>query len=216
MNYVLGPKIPAVKKYFQAGLRTGGPNYFYPRLVSPLFPLILRQCNPFIPGPGPSRPNSGLSLSRDGAPGPQGKEDEDMKISLQKISLTFAAGCLGGLLNALFLWLFGVLGVTTALGIKFAPAFIPPWLYQRLVWGGLWGWLFLLPLKRLSYSARGLLYSLGPFCVASFIVLPFQAHKGVLGLQLGTLTPVFVLFSNAIWGLAAGWWLALTERQYQG
>ena len=135
-----------------------------------------------------------------------------MKLSIQKISLTFTAGCLGGLANAVFLWLFGVIGLTASLGVQLAPTFTPPWLYQRLVWGGLWGWLFLIPAKRLRLPGRALLFSLGPSCVALFIVLPFQAHKGVLGLQLGYLTPAFVLFYNAVWGLATGWWLELTER----
>jgi hypothetical protein len=135
-----------------------------------------------------------------------------MKPSLQKISLSFVAGSLGGLANTVTVWFFGAIGLTGALGVHLAPAFTLPWLYQRLVWGGLWGWLFLLPLTGLSYPVRGLLYSLGPSLVQLFVVFPFQAHKGVLGLQLGYLTPVFVLFYNAIWGLAAGWWLAVTEK----
>ena len=28
-----------------------------------------------------------------------------------------------------------------------------------------------------------------------------------MGLQLGSLTPLMVVFYNAIWGYAAGWWL---------
>ena len=134
-----------------------------------------------------------------------------MKLSLQKISLTFAAGCLGGLINGLALWAFGALGLTGALGVQLAPVFTAPWLYQRLVWGGIWGWLFLLPMG-LSYPLRGLFYSLGPSCVALFVLLPYQAQKGVLGWQLGYLTPVFVLFYNGVWGVVAGWWLALTQR----
>jgi hypothetical protein len=134
-----------------------------------------------------------------------------MKLSLQKVSLAFTAGCLGGLANAVFLWLFGVIGLTAALGVQLAPTFTPPWLYQRLVWGGLWGWLFLLP-TGLSYPVRGLLFSLGPSCAALFVVLPFQAHKEVLGLQLGYLTPAVVLFYNAVWGLVTGWWLQLMEK----
>ena len=84
-----------------------------------------------------------------------------MKLSLKKISLTFVAGCLGGLANGLALWFFGVVGLTGALGVQLAPAITAPWLYQRLVWGGIWGWVFLLP-SGLSYPVRGLLYSLGP------------------------------------------------------
>ncbi len=134
-----------------------------------------------------------------------------MKSDIQKVSLTFVAGCLGGLANGLALWILGVIGLPQALGVQLAPALTAPWLYQRLVWGGLWGWLFLLPLG-LSYPARGLLYSLGPSLAALLVVLPLQAHTGLLGLQLGWLTPLFVLFYNAIWGLAAAWWLAAAEK----
>lgn len=136
-----------------------------------------------------------------------------MKLSLQNISLAFTAGCLGGLANAVVVWLFGALGLTGTLGVQLAPAFTLPWLYQKLVWGGLWGWLFLLPRPGLTYPRRGLLFSLGPSLVALLVVLPYQAHKGVLGLQLGYLTPVLVLFYNAVWGVIAGWWLELTERR---
>lgn len=136
-----------------------------------------------------------------------------MKPFLQKVSLSFVAGSVGALTNTIAVWLFGVIGLAGALGVHLAPPFTSPWLYQRLVWGGLWGWLFLLPLTGLSYPVRGLLYSLGPSLVQLFVVFPYQAHKGVLGLQLGYLTPVFVLFYNAIWGLAAGWWLQMTESR---
>jgi len=136
-----------------------------------------------------------------------------MKFSIKNMSLTFTAGCVGGLMNLLVVWLAGAWGLTTALGVQIAPHLSPPWLYNRLVWGGLWGFLFLLPRETLSLPARGLLCSLGPSLVQLFVVFPFQAHKGALGLQLGYLTPVFVLFFNAVWGLAAGLWLHLTAEQ---
>ncbi|MBI4642255.1 MAG: hypothetical protein HY790_02620 [Deltaproteobacteria bacterium] len=136
-----------------------------------------------------------------------------MKFSAKNISLTFTAGCVGGLANMLVVWLFGVWGVTKALNVQIAPPFSTPWLYNRLVWGGLWAFLFLLPRRNLSFPARGLLYSLGPTLVQLFIVFPFQAQKGMLGLQLGHLTPAFVLFYNAVWGLAGGFWLQLTAER---
>jgi hypothetical protein len=136
-----------------------------------------------------------------------------MKFSVKSISLTFAAGCVGGLANMLVVWLFGVWGLTLALGVKIAPHLSVSWLYNRLVWGGLWGFLFLLPGSKHSLPVRGLLYCLGPSLGQLLVVFPFQAHKGMLGLQLGYLTPAFVLFFNAVWGLAAGFWLRLsTER----
>ena len=135
-----------------------------------------------------------------------------MKLTLKSLSLTFSAGCLGGLVNMITVWSFGVLGVTKSLGVSIAPQLTAPWLYNRLAWGGIWGLLFLLPLGRLAYPTRGLVFSLGPTLVQLGVVFPYQAHKGVLGLQLGHLTPVLVLFFNAVWGLVAGLWLSVVEK----
>jgi hypothetical protein len=128
-------------------------------------------------------------------------------MSVKEVSLTFAAGALGGLANSLTLWLFGALGITHLLGVSLSPTLTPAWLYPRLVWGGLWGWLFLLPFPRLAYPSRGVIYSLGPSLVQLFIVFPLAAHKGVGGIELGYLTPLMVLFFNAVWGLVTAIWL---------
>ena len=129
----------------------------------------------------------------------------------KKITMVFGAGCLGGLANSLALWIFGVFGITQAFGVNIAPQLSPPWLYPRLVWGGIWGVLFLLPLMKKSFLLRGLIFSLGPTLVQLFVVFPMKAHKGVMGLDLGTLTPLAVIVFNAIWGLAAAIWLRLTN-----
>jgi hypothetical protein len=123
------------------------------------------------------------------------------------VSLTFAAGVLGGLVNSLALWLCGALGVNQLLGVALAPKLTAAWMYPRLVWGGLWGWLFLLHFPKLTYPSRGLVYSLVPSLVQMFIVFPLVAHKGVGGIELGYLTPFLVLFFNALWGLVAAIWL---------
>ena len=127
------------------------------------------------------------------------------------LSLVFAAGCVGAVANSLTVWLFGDLGVNAALGVNIAPKLTPAWLYPRIVWGGLWGFLFLLPSLRQSVLIRGLLYSVGPSLVMLFIVLPMKANKGILGLALGNMTPVLVLFFNAVWGVGAALWLRLSE-----
>jgi hypothetical protein len=128
-------------------------------------------------------------------------------LSVKEISLTFAAGVLGGLANSLTLWLFGALGLSQLLGVALAPQLTPAWLYPRLVWGGLWGWLFLLPFPRLTYPTRGLFLSLLPSLVQIFLVFPLKAHQGVGGIELGYLTPLLVLVFNAVWGLVAAVWL---------
>ena len=130
----------------------------------------------------------------------------------KQLTIVFAAGCLGGLLNSLAVWFLGDIGIASAAGVKLAPALTPPWLYPRIVWGGIWGLLFLLPMSSDRFFSRGLIFSIGPSLVQLFVIFPLIAHKGSMGLQLGTLTPVFVLFYNAVWGVTASIWLRWISR----
>jgi len=134
-----------------------------------------------------------------------------MKSLLRNITLVFAAGALGGLLNSLAVWGLGTLGITESFGVKIAPSLTPAWLYPRVVWGGIWGAIFLLPIIKNSATLRGLVFSLGPTLVQLFVVFP-NAQKGMMGLSLGTLTPAFVVLFNAIWGLGASYWLAIIKK----
>ena len=130
-----------------------------------------------------------------------------MKRLAKRITVIFAAGCLGGLANSLAVWLFGAYGVTKTLGVRIAPDLSPVWLYPRLVWGGIWGLLFLLPVFRSSVLKRGLLLSLGPTIIQLFVVFPYKADQGMMGMGLGALTPLLVLVFNAIWGITVAIWL---------
>ena len=135
-----------------------------------------------------------------------------MRNLAKNISLVFAAGCLGGLVNSLAVWGFGDLGINAALGVRIAPALTPQWLYPRIIWGGIWGLLFLLPVMRSRLLSRGIIFSLGPTLVQLFVVFPLKAGKGYMGLDLGTLTPLLVFIFNAIWGVATAIWLRWTSR----
>jgi hypothetical protein len=132
------------------------------------------------------------------------------------ILLVFAAGCAGGLANSITVWLFGTLGITPALGVSIAPALTPDWLYPRIVWGGIWGFLFLLPFLRDNYLLRGGIFSLGPTLVQLFIVFPFKGDKGLMGIDLGTLTPLFVVFFNLVWGVKAAILLKIADKGQGG
>jgi len=131
---------------------------------------------------------------------------------LRRLTLTFGAGCFGGLMNSLVVWLFGRAGIPAEFSVRLAPDLTPSWLYPRLVWGGIWGLLFVLPIFRSNAFAQGLFFSLWPSLAQLFIVFPYQADKGLFGLDLGTLTPVFVLFYNAVWGLTAALWLRMVGK----
>lgn len=130
-----------------------------------------------------------------------------MSSSLRLLNTVFAAGCLGAVANSLVVHAFGKFGVNAELGVKIAPALTLAWLYPRIVWGGLWGLLFLVPLLRHSWFKRGLLFSLGPTLFQLFFVFPFQAGKGYLGMELGMWTPLLVVWFNAVWGWVAAIWI---------
>ncbi|MCA1764782.1 MAG: hypothetical protein LC633_00750 [Desulfobulbaceae bacterium] len=121
---------------------------------------------------------------------------------MKKSMICFAAGCLGGAANALAVWFFGAAGITGAAGVAIAPALTASFLYPRIVWGGLWGLLFLLPLRNMNIFTKGALLSLAPSAIQLFVVFPLKTPQGVGGLELGLATPLFVLFFNWIWGVA--------------
>ena len=120
---------------------------------------------------------------------------------MKNLFILFSAGCLGALVNSIAVWLFGRLGITGYFGVSIAPALTPNFLYPRIVWGGIWGFLFLLPILKSKYIKKGTLLSVFPTLVQLFIVFPCKAGKGMAGLDLGLLTPLFVLFYNWIWGV---------------
>lgn len=113
----------------------------------------------------------------------------------------------GGCANALAIYLSGALGITAALGVAIPYDLAPPTLYWRAVWGGIWGFLFLLDYERGSVWKRGIVYSLAPTLVQLLFVFPFVKYKGFYGLYLGALTPLCVFVFNAVWGLVAAWWI---------
>lgn len=134
-----------------------------------------------------------------------------MNKMLRKISLLFAAGCFGALIHSLAVWLAGTKGVTTALGVKLAPHWSLGWLFPRLVWGGIWGLVFILPLFSASPIKKGVALSLIPTLVQLFVIYPYYTRLGFMGLALGQWTPVLILVFNAVWGIATALWLRSTD-----
>lgn len=130
---------------------------------------------------------------------------------MKQALLCYAAGAVGAVANSLVLWWAGEAGLTRELGVAIAPALSPAWLYPRLVWGGLWGLLFLLPLWNSRIFAKGIVLSLVPTLVQLLVVFPLKAGKGFFGLELGTLTPLVVLVVNIVWGIVTALTLRLAK-----
>jgi hypothetical protein len=97
------------------------------------------------------------------------------------------------------------------------PEFTPPWLYPRLVWGGIFGLLFATPFLEDRPIARGILFSLLPCALLLLVVLP-NMGKGLLGFEFGTLTPVLVVGLNFIWGIVGALWyrLSVGSKTFRG
>ncbi|MFW5936631.1 MAG: hypothetical protein ACOCS6_01085 [Desulfosalsimonas sp.] len=121
---------------------------------------------------------------------------------MNKLFVFFTAGCIGALANSLVVWFFGDIGITKMAGVAIAPALTLQWLYPRIVWGGIWALLFILPLFKSRLLLKGSLLSLLPSIVQLLVIFP-NAGKDMGGIALGLLTPVFVLFFNWIWGIVA-------------
>ncbi|MGV1098846.1 hypothetical protein ACUUL3_05485 [Thiovibrio sp. JS02] len=124
---------------------------------------------------------------------------------IRRISGAFSGGAFGALVDSVNIWLLGKAGVTAMLGISLKPHFTASWLYPRLVWGGIWAFLLLLPVLKAKTALRGVVMSLFPSTMMLFFVFP-EMGNGLLGLKAGILTPVLVVGLNCIYGLIASFW----------
>ena len=124
--------------------------------------------------------------------------------ALNALSRGFTAGAVGGVVNVIFVALAGMTGLIAAMGIGLPAPALPAFLYKQMVWGGLFGLLFVAPFVKDSWILRGVIVGLIASLAALFIFLP-MAGAGIAGLNAGTLTPVLVLVANSVWGLVAAW-----------
>ncbi len=130
---------------------------------------------------------------------------------MKKILIFFAAGCAGGLATAVAISFMGDLGITSTLGVSYHHGLTPSWLYSRIVWGGIWGILFLLPLSQSNLFLKGSILSLLPTAFQLFVVFPLFSSSGIAGLKLGILTPLVILFFNWVWGVATAFTIQLSK-----
>jgi len=135
-----------------------------------------------------------------------------MRGAFRHLSGAFTGGALGALLDSFNIWAMGVCGVSDLIGIGMKPEFTGPWVYQRMIWGGLWMLLLLLPLWRRQTLLRGMVFSLLPSAMMLFKVLPAMG-KGFMGLGFGAMMPVVVVGLNLIYGGFASFWYAKATGQ---
>lgn len=132
-----------------------------------------------------------------------------MPAILHRVHHCFAAGALAGFVTTILIWIASQSGAFVVLGIPLVFELTPARIYQRVVWGGMWGLLFLLPMF-LSWPGwrRGLVLGLAPAAATLLLFNPLKDGIGLFGLGFGPIWPVVVILFSMVWGALAGWWLS--------
>lgn len=133
---------------------------------------------------------------------------------ISRAALYYAAASVGGLAVALTAWGLGRVGLADALGVGINPPLQLPWLYKMIVWGGLWGLIFLLPLRIGPLWIKALVLTLAPVLVALVVFTPMRGGA-LFALDKGAIAPLYIYAINIPWGLATAylgrWFGAQTE-----
>lgn len=131
-----------------------------------------------------------------------------MNRGITLLAVCFCAAQLGALISSLTAWATGELGLALVAGVDMAPELSGPWLFPRLLIGGLWGTFYFLTVggkrSRCHWVRKGLWISLLPTAFELLWVYPHINNHGNFGLALGALTPAFILFFNFVWGTSTG------------
>lgn len=129
----------------------------------------------------------------------------------RQLTLGFGAGAFGALILALVSVVLNTLKVQTLIGLPPPPApeSYLPLLYRLVVWGGIWGLLFAVPVLNRAWWLKGIIIG-----VLATLAILFYFNPGV------TTPPVrfaYVLVLNSIWGIAAGaWWILISGPRKNG
>lgn len=122
---------------------------------------------------------------------------------MRQFCVVFSAGAIGALVSCVALWLLRHYGIMAELGVAIYPGIDANYLYPRIVWGGLWGMLFLLPLFPAAIWRKSLVLSVFPTLLQLLFFYPRDGF-GWLGLELGLLTPFVIWLGYIIWALLTG------------
>jgi hypothetical protein len=120
----------------------------------------------------------------------------------QRVAICFVAGVVGATAVVLCSYVLFGLGLSGVLGIKAPIPLKSPDIYRPLFWGGLWGLLFGVFIKRAwnRLYLVGFLYYLAPMAALFFFFLPMSG-AGFLGLNKGPEFGVYLLLVNLPFGI---------------
>jgi hypothetical protein len=119
---------------------------------------------------------------------------------LIRTALYYAAASPGGLAVVLSAWVRGQIGEADRPGVAIKPKLEPTWVYRAMVWGGLWGLIFLVPIKIEPLWLKGALLTLAPILAAFVYFIPMRG-PAMFALDKGALAPPYIHVSNLPWDL---------------
>ncbi|MBU2887009.1 hypothetical protein KO507_14660 [Gilvimarinus agarilyticus] len=122
---------------------------------------------------------------------------------MRKWLLVYGCGSFAALLVTLAQWLLAKFGVYYELGADLSPSISAVGLYPKMVWGGVCGFLILMPLTASRWLLRSVWVALIPALIQLFVIYPVMTSFGVAGLALGVLTPGVVFLFFWAWALLA-------------
>ena len=120
---------------------------------------------------------------------------------IRRFAAAYFGGALGAVVVTLLLWAAARAGLLQELDVAWRTSL--DWensIAPKLLLGSLWGLLLPLVRQRIPDLLRAcLLLSMIPAVVQLFYWMPQEGH-GMLGVELGALTPVVVLVAALLWG----------------
>lgn len=123
----------------------------------------------------------------------------------RQLSLAFAAGGVGVIALVAAMWILKESGALASLGLRPPSPRMPDFLYSRIVWGGIWALLFVLPIMSRQWLLRGLIVG----ALASIASI-FYFNPAWKSAPFAFVILIFV--ANSIWGaVAAGWYRAVSR-----
>jgi len=117
----------------------------------------------------------------------------------RRIVLVYALGSLSGLMMSMLSWLLGYGELFGGFGLRWVPG-----VYQNMVWGGVFGMVFLLPADPRRWWWNGFIFGGLPAVAQLFWALPQTTDYGFAGLKLGWLTSLAVIAYYTVWGWITG------------
>lgn len=133
-----------------------------------------------------------------------------MSSLLKNISIYFTAGVIGTLIKTFVVIFIARHGLHSILSSSVVFSTSQFHIYRALIFGGLWGLCFFLPIKNI-FLLKGIVISI---IYSAFLLLyyfPVVANDGIFASDYGGLAWIYIVFINLIWGVFADLFVRLAK-----